>query len=194
MTHRYISSSTHTPKCRRVCKRKHSIGGPIPVKKASLFLARICTPPEAPAAKALFQLPEGLARYWPYFPATYICSLDPAVMRLAFGHLDRSLSLSEDGSESYRSFNWRGGFRDVPFGLSFLFSHCASDNTARTKILDRTPYRNCEQLDRLCNWIANVTAWLYSSKPILHLRIRVQHAAMAQGTNTLKSSSGAGTR
>jgi hypothetical protein len=50
---------------------------------------------------------------------------------------------------------------------------------ARTKILDRTPYRNCEQLDRLCNWIANVTAWLYSSKPILHLRIRVQHAAMA---------------
>jgi len=45
--------------------------------------------------------------------------------------------------------------------------------------LDRTPYRNCQQLDRLCNWIANVTAWLYSGKPVLHLRIRVQHAVVA---------------
>src|SRR6202008_2247077 len=37
------------------------------------------------------------------------------------------------------------------------------DDTARTKILDRTPYRNCQQPDRLCNCSANVTAWLYSS-------------------------------
>jgi hypothetical protein len=85
-------------------------------------------------------------------------------------------------------------FPDGPFGLSFLFPHRASDNTARTKILDRTPCCNREQLDRLCNWIANVTAWLYSSKPILHLRLRVQHSAMAQGADTHKSSSVAGTR
>jgi hypothetical protein len=103
MTHRYISSSTHTPKCRRVCKRKHSIGRPIPVKEASLFLARICTRRRHRLQRALFQLPEGLARYWPYFSATYICSLDPAVMRLAFRQLDRSLSLLEDGSESFKS-------------------------------------------------------------------------------------------
>jgi hypothetical protein len=73
-------------------------------------------------------------------------------------------------------------FYDVPFGLSFLFAHHPSDNPARAKILDRTPCRNCQQLDRLCNWIANVTAWLYSSEPVLHLRIRVQHVAVAQGT------------
>jgi len=84
-------------------------------------------------------------------------------------------------------------FRDVPFGLSFLFPHRPSDNTARTKILDRTPCRNCQQLDRLCNWIANVTAWFHSSKPVLHLRIRVQHAVVAQGTNTHKSRSNAAT-
>ena len=101
-------------------------------------------------------------------------------------------SSTEDGSESYESlilriggsFNGRFGFCDVPFGLSFLFAHHPSDNPARAKILDRTPCRNCQQLDRLCNWIANVTAWLYSSEPVLHLRIRVQHAAVAQGTNT----------
>lgn len=71
--------------------------------------------------------------------------------------------------------------------------HHPSDNTARTKILDRTPYRNCEQLDRLCNCIANVTARLYSSKPVLHLHIRVQHAVVAQKTNTHKPRSGAAT-
>jgi hypothetical protein len=93
----------------------------------------------------------------------------------------------EHESESYESLTLlnrvklqlEGQFRDVPFGLSLLFPHRPSDNTARTKILDRTPYRNCQQLDRLCNWIANVTAWLYSGKPVLHLRIRVQHAVVA---------------
>jgi hypothetical protein len=75
------------------------------------------------------------------------------------------------------------GFRDDPFGLSFLFPYRPSDGTARTKILDRPPCRNCQQLDRLCHWIENVTAWLYSSEHVLHLRIRVQHAALAQGTN-----------
>jgi len=84
-------------------------------------------------------------------------------------------------------------FRNVPFGLSLLFLHHPSDNTARTKILDRTPRRNSQQLDRLCNWIAKVTAWLYSSEPVSHLRIRVQHAPVAQGTNTQKSRPGTAT-
>jgi hypothetical protein len=112
-----------------------------------------------------------------------------------------AVSSTEDRSENQessilgigRSFNWRFGFRDVPFGLSLLFSHRPGDNTARTKILDWTPCRNSQQLDRLCNWIANVTAWLYSREPVLHRRIRVQHAIVAQGTNTRKSRSGAAT-
>ena len=29
-----------------------------------------------------------------------------------------------------------------------------------------------QQFDRLCNWFANVTTWLYSSEPVLHLCIR----------------------
>ena len=103
MTHRYISSSTHTPKCRRVCKRKHSIGGPIPVKEASLVLARPCTP-RRHRLQGLFS---SFSKSWPdtglIFLRFTICSLDPAVMRLAFGQLDRSLSLLEDGSESYKS-------------------------------------------------------------------------------------------
>jgi hypothetical protein len=82
---------------------------------------------------------------------------------------------------------------DVPFGLSFVSPHRPSHNTARTKILDRTPYRNRQQLDRLCHCIANITAWLYSRKPVLHLRIRVQHAVVAQETNTHKSRSDAAT-
>ncbi len=58
------------------------------------------------------------------------------------------------------------------FHLTILFPHCAGDNTARTKILDWTPYRNRQQLDCLCNWIANAAAWPYSGKPVLHLRMR----------------------
>ena len=76
-------------------------------------------------------------------------------------------------SLNWVKLHWRLGFRDVPFGLSLLLFHCPGDDTARTKILDRTPYRNRQQLDRLCNWIPDVTAWLYSSKPILRLRLRV---------------------
>ena len=110
-------------------------------------------------------------------------------------------SSTEDRSGSYESlilcirgsFNGRFGFCDVPFGLSFLFPHHPSDNPARAKILDRTPCRNSQQLDRVCNWTANVTAWLYSREPVLHRRIRVQHAIVAQGTNTRKSRSGAAT-
>jgi hypothetical protein len=89
------------------------------------------------------------------------------------------------------SFNGRFVCCDVPFGLSFLFPHHPSDNPARAKILDRTPCRNSQQLDRLCNRAANVTAWLYSREPVLHRRIRVQHAIVAQRTNTRKSRSSA---
>jgi hypothetical protein len=59
--------------------------------------------------------------------------------------------------------------------ISSCFLTVLADNTARAQILDRTPYRNCQQLDRLCNCIANITAWLYSSKPVMHRHIRVQH-------------------
>jgi hypothetical protein len=107
-----------------------------------------------------------------------------------------TVSSMEDESERITnslirgSFNGRFGFCDVPFGLSFLFPHHRGDNTARAKILDRTTCRNCQQLNRLCNWVANVTDWPYSSEPVLHLHIRVQHAALAQGTNGHTSRSG----
>ena len=105
---------------------------------------------------------------------------------MAQAHGFRSVIVHERGIREF-------GFCDVPFGLSLVFAHRLGDNTARTKILDRTPYRNYQQLDRLCHWIANSTAWLYSSKPVLHLRIRVQHAVVGQETNTHKWKSGAAT-
>ena len=64
--------------------------------------------------------------------------------------------------------------------------HCPGDNTACAKILDWTPSCNFQQFDRLCNWFANVTTWLYSSEPVLHLCIHIQHATVAQGTNRHK--------
>lgn len=70
--------------------------------------------------------------------------------------------------------------RDVSFGLHFLFSHRAGNNTARKKILGWTPRRNCQQLDRLRDRNANLAAWLYSSKPVLCMRIRDQHSGVAQ--------------
>jgi hypothetical protein len=126
---------------------------------------------------------------------TFLCGMQSSESSFIVTSTGSSM---EDGSESYDllilriggSFNGRFGFCDVPFGLSFLFAHHPSDNPARAKILDRTPCSNCQQLDRMCNWIANVTAWPYSSEPVLHLRIRIQHAAVAQGTNTHTSRSG----
>jgi hypothetical protein len=85
---------------------------------------------------------------------------------------------------------WRLGFCDVPFGLSFLFPHHRSHNIARTKILDRAFYRNCQQLDRVCHCVANVTVGLYSREPVLRLRICVQHAVVAERTNTQESQGG----
>ena len=105
-------------------------------------------------------------------------------------HGIRIIELRITNSLNRAKLQWRFGFRDVPFGLSLLFPHRPSDNTARTKILDRTPCGNSQQPDRLCSWIAKVTAWLYSREPVLHRRIRVQHAIVAQGTNTRKSRSG----
>jgi hypothetical protein len=90
-----------------------------------------------------------------------------------------------------RPSNWRLGFRYVPLRLSFLFPHRASDNTAKPKVLDRTPCCHCQQLYRLCDWIANVTVWFRSCKPVLHLRIRVQRTVLAKEAN--KPRSGAAT-
>src|ERR1700679_698923 len=107
----------------------------------------------------------------------------------------------EHESESYESLTLLHrlklplgvSFRDVPFGLSFLFPHRPGDDTARTKMLDRTRSRNHQQHDCLCHWMAYVTAWLYSSKPVLHLRIHTQHAVVVQATNTCASRYGAAT-
>jgi hypothetical protein len=84
----------------------------------------------------------------------------------------------------------RLGFRNVPFGLSFLCPHGPSHHTARTKILERSPYRNVQQLDCLCDCIANVTAWPYSLKRDLHLHICVEHAVVAPRTKRHKPRSG----
>lgn len=73
-------------------------------------------------------------------------------------------------------------FGNVPFGLSFVFPHRPRDNTTREKVLDRASYGNRQQLDRVCNCTANVTARLYSGKPVLHLRVCVQYAVVAEGT------------
>jgi hypothetical protein len=71
-----------------------------------------------------------------------------------------------------------------------LCPHRPSDHTARTKILDRSPCRSVQQLDRLCDCIANVTAWPYSRKPDLHLHICIEDAVVALRTNTHKPRSG----
>ena len=105
-----------------------------------------------------------------------------------------TVSSTEDGSEITNHKSSESGQASIGgsvfamFHLDYLscFLTVLATILLATKILDRTTCRNCQQLDRLCNWIANVTAWLYSSEPVLHLRIRVQHAIVAQGTNTHK--------
>ena len=129
---------------------------------------------------------------------TFLCGMQSSESSFI---VTSAISSTEDRSENHETSDSLNrvkpqlevGFRDVPFGLSLLFPDCPSDNIARTKILGRTPCRNSQQPDRLCNWFANVTAWLYSREPVLHRRIRVQHAIVAQGTNTRKSRSGAAT-
>jgi hypothetical protein len=61
----------------------------------------------------------------------------------------------------------------VPFRLPLLLSHHIGDRPRRTEIVDGTSNINCQQFDRLRNWPSDVSVWLYSSKPDLHLCIRV---------------------
>jgi hypothetical protein len=48
------------------------------------------------------------------------------------------------------------------------------------KSMDRTSDINCQQHGRLRNRLSHVSAWLYSSKPDLHLCIRIQHPVLGQ--------------
>lgn len=71
-------------------------------------------------------------------------------------------------------------FSYVPFRLPLLLSHHIGDRPRRTEIMDGTSNINCQQLDRLRNWLSNFSVWLHSSKPDLHLCIRVEHPILAQ--------------
>jgi hypothetical protein len=73
-----------------------------------------------------------------------------------------------------------GRFSDVPFRLSLLLSHHIGDRPRRSEIVDGTSSINCQQLDRLRNRLSDVSVWLYSSKPDLHLCIRIQHPVLGQ--------------
>jgi hypothetical protein len=68
---------------------------------------------------------------------------------------------------------WEARFSDVPFRLSLLLSYYIGDRPRRTEILDGTSNINCQQLDRLPYRLSHVSVRLYSSKPGLHLCIRV---------------------
>ena len=46
--------------------------------------------------------------------------------------------------------------------------------------MDGTSDINCQQHDRLRNRLSYVSVWLYSSKPDLHLCIRIQHPVLGQ--------------
>jgi hypothetical protein len=46
--------------------------------------------------------------------------------------------------------------------------------------VDGTSDINCQQYDRLRNRLSHVSIWLYSSKPDLHLCIRIQHSVLGQ--------------
>ena len=46
--------------------------------------------------------------------------------------------------------------------------------------MDGTSDINCQQHDRLRNRLSHVSVWLYSSKPDLHLCIRIQHPVLGQ--------------
>ena len=56
--------------------------------------------------------------------------------------------------------------------------------------MDRAPGCNCQLLDRLCHWIANVTVWPHSGKSVLRLCIRVQHPYLAQEASDTTPASG----
>ena len=78
----------------------------------------------------------------------------------------------------------RGRCRYVSFGLSLLLSHHVGDCPRRSEIVDGASDINCQQHDRLRNRLSHVSVWLYSSKPDLHLCIRIQHPVLGQeGSN-----------
>jgi hypothetical protein len=56
-----------------VVQKKHSFWGCNSPRKRLAFFWRVFVPEEAPAAKALFQLPGGLARHRPHLSAPYCC-------------------------------------------------------------------------------------------------------------------------
>jgi hypothetical protein len=74
----------------------------------------------------------------------------------------------------------RGRSRYVSFRLFLLLSHHIGDCPRRSEIVDGTSDSNCQQHDRLRNWLSHVSVWLYSSKPDLHLCIRIQHPVLGQ--------------
>jgi hypothetical protein len=46
--------------------------------------------------------------------------------------------------------------------------------------VDGTSNINCQQHDRLRDRLSHVSVWLYSSKPDLHLCLRIQHPVLGQ--------------
>jgi hypothetical protein len=72
-------------------------------------------------------------------------------------------------------------FREAtPSRLPLLLSHHIGDSPRRSEIVDGTSDINCQQHDRLRNRLSHVSVWLYSSKPNLHLCIRIQHSVLGQ--------------
>ena len=67
------------------------------------------------------------------------------------------------------------------FHLDYLLlSHHIGHCPRQSEIVDGTSDINCQQHDRLRNPLSHVSVWLYSSKPDLHLCIRIQHPVLGQ--------------
>jgi hypothetical protein len=64
-------------------------------------------------------------------------------------------------------------FNYVPARLSLLLSHHIGGRARGTEIVDRTLNFNCQQLDRLRDWLPHISVWLYSSERDLHLCVHV---------------------
>jgi hypothetical protein len=93
---------------------------------------------------------------------------------------NRTRELRETSLEFRGGVNGGLGFRHVPLRLCLVFSHYRSYSASRTKIVDGAHCLKHELPDRLCNWIANIAVRVYSSEPVLHLHVRVQHPIMDQ--------------
>ena len=61
-----------------------------------------------------------------------------------------------------------------------MLSRHIGDCPPRSEIVDGTSDINYQQHDRLRNRLSHVSVWLYSSKPDLHLCIRIQHPVLGQ--------------